>query len=310
MRKLTQEDVIKEIKKVHGDKYDLSKVHYVNRRTKICVICSTHGEWFTLTEQLFRGQGCFTCGKNLAGLKKRISKDEFLERAAKVHNQKYLYDLTEFKGIRSKINIYCKIHDCWFSQFAYAHIEQSQDCPKCGFENQKSKRRMQLEEFVNRANITHDYKYDYSKAVQFDNQNSLITIICPKHGAKEVLVGNHLAGAGCNDCNVSRGEEAIKAYLKYLGLEFSSQHIFKGLKDVRNLRCDFYIESLNLVIEFNGRQHYEPVNAFGGEESLKEVQRRDKMKEDYFLKNKINFEVISFKDDIKVKLDHIVSKYN
>lgn len=310
MRKLTQEVVIAQIKKVHGDRYDLSKVLYVNRRTKICVICPTHGEWFTLTEQLLRGQGCFNCGKNQAGVNKRISTSEFLERAVKVHDQKYLYDLSEYKGIRSKISIYCKIHNIWFNQMAYAHVEQTQGCPECGFENQISKRRMPLEEFINRANIIHDFKYDYSKAVQFNNQNSLITINCPKHGEKDVLVGNHLSGAGCNECKASRGEVAISAYLKHLGLQFSSQHIFIGLKDVRNLRCDFYIKSLNLVIEFNGRQHYEPVNAFGGEESLKEVQRRDKIKVEYFKHNNIAFEIMTFNDDVKKKVDEFISKYS
>lgn len=309
MRRLTQQDIIESIRKVHGNKYDLSKVIYVNRRTKICVICPIHGEWHTLTEQLLRGQGCFTCGKNLSGFKKRISTAEFLERASNIHNNKYQYDLVEFKGIRSKINVYCDFHKKWFRQMAYAHLEQGQGCPDCGIENQKIKRRMSIEEFVVRANIIHDCKYDYSAALQFDNQNSLVTIICSKHGPKDVLVGNHLAGAGCNDCNTSRGEESIKVYLKLLGINFKAQHVFEGLKDVRNLRCDFYIESMNLVIEFNGRQHYESVNAFGGDESLKEVQRRDEIKKNYCLNNGIRFEVITYKDNINRKIDDYISKH-
>jgi hypothetical protein len=309
MRRLTQQAVIESIKKIHRDKYDLSKVRYVNRRTKICVICPIHGEWHTLTEQLLRGQGCFTCGKNLSGFKKRISTTEFLERAANIHKKKYQYDLVDFKGIRSKINIYCEIHKKWFSQMAYAHLKQGQGCPDCGIGNQKIKRRMSIEEFVLKAKIAHDSKYDYSASLQFDNQNSLVTIICPKHGPKNVLVGNHLAGAGCNDCNTSRGEESIKAYLKSLGINFSAQHIFEGLKNVRNLRCDFYIESLNLVIEFNGRQHYESVNAFGGEESFQEVKRRDEIKKNYCLNNNIKFEVITYADNINSKIDEFISKY-
>jgi very-short-patch-repair endonuclease len=309
MRRLTQIEVIESIKKVHNDKYDLSKVVYVNRRTKICVICPIHGEWFTLTEQLLRGQGCFTCGKSLSGLKKRIPISEFLERVNIVHNNRYQYDLSEYKGIRSKIKIHCDFHDKWFSQMAHAHLDLAQGCPDCGVENQKLKRRMSLKVFIDKANIIHDNKYDYSAAEQFENQNSLVTIICPKHGPRKVLVGNHLGGSGCNDCNTSRGEEVIKAYLKSLELNFNAQHIFKGLKDVRNLRCDFYIESLNLVIEFNGRQHYEPVGAFGGEKSLKEVQRRDKIKKEFCKNNNIRFEVINFNDNIKSKIDEYLRKY-
>lgn len=309
MRRLTQTEVIEGIKKVHRNKYDLSKVVYINRRTKICVICPTHGEWFTLTEQLLRGQGCFSCGKSLSGIKKRIPISAFLERVNIIHNNRYQYDLSEYKGIGSKIKIYCDVHKKWFSQMAHAHLVLAQGCPDCGLDNQKLKRRMSLEEFIDKANLAHDCKYNYSAAVQFENQNSLITIICPKHGPKEVLVGNHLGGSGCNDCNTSRGEESIKAYLKSLGVNFNTQHIFKDLKDVRNLRCDFYIESLDLVIEFNGRQHYEPVGAFGGEESLKEVQRRDKIKKDFCIKNNIRFEVINFNDNLKAKIDEFLQKY-
>lgn len=56
--KLTQEEVIKRIKEIHKDKFDLSKVVYVNKRTKIIIICKEHGPLETSIEQLFRGQGC------------------------------------------------------------------------------------------------------------------------------------------------------------------------------------------------------------------------------------------------------------
>lgn len=62
MKRLTNEEVKLRIKDIHGNKYDLSKVNYRNRRTKIEVICREHGVWLTLPEQLFRGQGCPVCG--------------------------------------------------------------------------------------------------------------------------------------------------------------------------------------------------------------------------------------------------------
>ena len=58
IEKLTNNDIIERIKEIHGNKYNLSKVSYLNRRTKIEVICPKHGSLFTSSEQLFRGQGC------------------------------------------------------------------------------------------------------------------------------------------------------------------------------------------------------------------------------------------------------------
>lgn len=45
MKKLTANEFIKQARNVHGDKYDYSKVEYVNSKTKICIICPIHGEF-------------------------------------------------------------------------------------------------------------------------------------------------------------------------------------------------------------------------------------------------------------------------
>ena len=62
MKKLTTDEVKRRIIEIHGNKYDLSKVRYKNRRTKVEIVCMKHGIWLTNTEQLFRGQGCPSCG--------------------------------------------------------------------------------------------------------------------------------------------------------------------------------------------------------------------------------------------------------
>lgn len=76
MRKLTTEEVKKRIIEVHGDRYNLSKIKYQNRRTKVEIICNQHGGWMTTTEQLFRGQGCPTCGGKVV-TKQNSLKDNF-----------------------------------------------------------------------------------------------------------------------------------------------------------------------------------------------------------------------------------------
>ena len=63
MKKLTTEEFIKRVREIHGDKYDYSKVKYVNNRTKICIICPIHGEFWQTPSQHLRGRGCIECGK-------------------------------------------------------------------------------------------------------------------------------------------------------------------------------------------------------------------------------------------------------
>ena len=60
-KKKTTEQFINEAKKIHGDKYDYSKVEYVNNLTKVCIICPEHGEFWQTPKQHLRGQGCPKC---------------------------------------------------------------------------------------------------------------------------------------------------------------------------------------------------------------------------------------------------------
>lgn len=62
MRRLTQEEVIERFRKTHGDKYDYSKVVYVNSKTKVCIICPKHGEKMVFPLDHIKGSGCNECG--------------------------------------------------------------------------------------------------------------------------------------------------------------------------------------------------------------------------------------------------------
>lgn len=61
MRKLTKEEVVERARKVHGDKYDLSKLVYKNNKTKICVICPKHGEFWQMPYEHLNSKGCKLC---------------------------------------------------------------------------------------------------------------------------------------------------------------------------------------------------------------------------------------------------------
>ena len=56
---------------------------------------------------------------------------------------------------------------------------------------------------------------------------------------------------------------------------FKQQFMFDGLRNIKSLKCDFYLPKYRIVIEFNGRQHYEPVSAFGGKNAFFETQKRE-----------------------------------
>jgi hypothetical protein len=300
--KLTTEEVIKRITDIHKDKYDLSKVEYINKRTKIIVICKIHGPWNTNIEQLFRGQGCTICGRNDAAFKRRLSFEYFESKANKIHNLKYIYFKDKYTKSNLKTDILCKEHGV-FKMLPSSHIGlQKQGCPKCGQISQKNKRKMSLAEFIKKSNLIHSNKYQY-KLVQFENQKDNIKIICIKHGIFEQNVSNHLTGSGCPDCNNSKGENKVKELLLKHNISFVQQKTFKNLKDISLLKCDFYLPKYKCIIEFNGRQHYEIVQKFGGEKGYLENKRRDELKKNYCFENNILYIEIHYKEK---NIEHII----
>ena len=105
MLKTNTENFINKSKQVHGDKYDYSKVEYVNNSTKVCIICPEHGEFWQTPNSHLSGNGCPKCYGN-----KKLTTEEYVSECKKIHNNKYSYDKTIYVNKRSKIIITCPIH--------------------------------------------------------------------------------------------------------------------------------------------------------------------------------------------------------
>ena len=123
MRSNTQE-FIKKAREIHGNKYDYSKVEYVNCYTPITIICPIHGEFRQAPTNHLCGKGCPSCSRN-----KKMTQDEFLERATKVHGGKYDYSKAEYNGYQQNVTIICPIHG-EFQQPPCVHLF-GHGCPKC-----------------------------------------------------------------------------------------------------------------------------------------------------------------------------------
>lgn len=109
------------------------------------------------------------------------------------------------------------------------------------------------------------------------------------------IIPSHLKqNCGCPICNESKGEKAIRLYLKNNNIEFIQEYKFNDCRYKRNLPFDFYIQEYNLCIEFDGRQHFEADNYFGGEKEFKDIKIRDEIKDNYCKENGVNLLRISY----------------
>lgn len=129
---------------MHGDKYDYSKVEYINMSTPVIIICPKHGE-FTQTPRhhVINGNGCAKCyhesriinpPKKLLTLEEKaiIRKNKWIKECSSIHNNKYDYSLvTPIYNLNDKIHIICPVHGK-FEQSASSH--KLYGCAKCSYE--------------------------------------------------------------------------------------------------------------------------------------------------------------------------------
>lgn len=180
----------------HGDKYDYSKVKYINSKSKVTIICKIHGEFEQKPSGHLYGYGCIKCGLDFLSNKFKDTLDEFIEKAKNAHGEIYDYSLVEYINSQTKIKIICKIHGI-FEQKPNSHIN-GRNCPECSNLIVRNKKKT-TDEFINEANILHNYIYDYSQIV-YKDAHTKIKIICKEHGIFEQAGNDHLKGHGCPKC--------------------------------------------------------------------------------------------------------------
>ena len=169
-KRVTTADFIQRARKVHGDRYDYSKVLYEASRTKVTIICPVHGEFEQTPANHYTGHGCRECGGN-----KPLTLERFIERANKIQKGRYDYSSVEFKNVESKVVIICPDHGP-FLQRLMAHL-RGFGCAQCGRVETAKILGHSRDRFLEDARQAHGDRYDYSQ-VEYVNALTKITIIC------------------------------------------------------------------------------------------------------------------------------------
>ena len=281
MRKKTTEEFIIELKKIYGNRFDYSKIVYTDFHSKVCLVCPEHGEFWQYPKHLLKGISCQKCSRELLSKKKRMQLDEFIKKAKEVHGDKYDYSKVEYINNSTQVCIICPEHG-EFWQTPMVHLA-GHGCRKCFSEKISKIYAKKIECYVEQAREVHGNKYDYSK-INYINNHTDICIICPEHGEFWQNPSNHLHGDGCPKCSQSSLENEISLLLDRNGIEYEHNKRYSFLD---NLQLDFYIPSLKIAIECQGKQHFKPVAFYGGESAFVRRQYLDKKKLELCKKNNI-----------------------
>ena len=237
-------NIVAELIKVHGNKYDYSKVEYVDYGTKLIIICPEHGEFHQTFYTHRKGHGCTKCAKKRASSSLALSNDQVIAKFREVHGNRFDYSKVEYVRQNVKVIIICPEHG-EFQQLFSNHLKTENPCPQChkiaqskkisGFKHsdgakqkmslQKSKMSDETREKIRIANIekgkkrrisqvdviksfqsVHGDQYDYSKVVYVLTSKKVI-IICPEHGEFLQTPHMHKQGHGCKKCTSRKNKE-------------------------------------------------------------------------------------------------------
>ena len=157
-------------KEVHGDKYDYSKVKYINNKTKVCIICPEHGEfWQRPFDHIIGKKGCQKC------VGRGLTLHDFEKLARKVHGDRY--DYLSYSSSDTKARILCKKCGREFTQKGWSHL-QGHGCPYC----KQSKLEWNVLYFLEENNVTFEAqkKFDWlgNQSLDFYLPNCNIAIEC------------------------------------------------------------------------------------------------------------------------------------
>lgn len=280
--------IVNLLKENYGDSIKLlTSREDVIGRNKFEFHCDVHG---TITQNMTNVYEGKVCGKCLIDNKKksynRVESEEFL----KIKDQFEYINLPDTIGWYTNITVRCKKHNEVFDIEYGNHLRyKSHGCPLCIKQNKKSLT-YSLEEKIKMFKDVHGDKYNYDKVVDCKFTEKII-ITCPTHGDFLQSAKVHSDGSGCQKCAMqSSGEKMIQRWLTRMGLSFVVQKKFYGCVNKGTeafLPFDIYVPEYHTCIEYDGHQHFMPVEGWGGVQGFEKIKERDKIKNEYCKNNDI-----------------------
>ena len=275
---------------------------YIDSRTPILHKCKKHGvEWKAIPSNVLKGHGCAEC------------KSESLKNNFSRTQEQYIYEISiinpnievvgMFAGVKVPIMHRCKIHNIeWIT--SPSSILQGCGCPECCKEKIGDKNRKTHEQYVE------ELKVKNPNIVALGIYVNALTPILHKCLIDDfewyARPGNILFGFGCPKCNESKGEKLVRKWLEKNNIKYKYQYSFPDCKDINTLPFDFYLPDYNIAIEYQGKQHYESIDYFGGEKSLQYTQKHDSIKKEYCKNNNIKLLEIPYFKNVEEELNNFL----
>lgn len=301
----SREEKFKEkLKEKHNDRYTLLEP-YIDYETNILFRCNVcNHEWKPKPRKILGESNCPNC----AIIQKTTTEEKFTQELTKIHSDK-LSLISNFINYSKEVNVKCNVcnYNWWVKSSHLIHSKSS--CPKCADkENHINQTKSHIQFLIDVFNIHKNTLTIEGKYINAKTRINVKCNICNK--SWDVVANSLLRGVGCPICKQSKGEQKIENYLKNNTINYIRQHKFDNCKHKQVLFFDFAIfenNNLQCLIEFDGIQHFKPIEYFGGLKEFKENKKRDEVKNNYCMENNIKLLRIPYNNINKV--DEILNRF-
>lgn len=292
----------------------LIKGEYVDAKTAIECECLIDGTiWFPKPHNLLNGTGCPECGRIASNINSTKSNEIFLLQLRSINS-----DIVPLqKYIQAKIPIWVMCQKCGHKwQTTPDNLLQNGSCPECSKRQQHDRQVKSNEQFLKELHKVNPMLLPIDK---YYNDHTKIRVKCLIHNyiwpvAPNKILRRH---TGCPKCSMYTNEQKIAKFFENMGYTIIPQKRYKQCRDKNPLPFDIYVKNLNLLIEYQGEQHYKPIRrgSMTEEEALEQfklVQYHDKIKFDYCTNNNIPLICVPYweQDVIEEFIIEECKKYN
>ncbi len=293
--KIREAEFLTRAKQKFGNKFDYSQMTYTDYNSPVKLKCREHGELETtpFRHLLYPSGGCIGCRKDLQWSSiRKMTTEEFLERAIAIHGDRYDYSETKYVSMNKDLSIRCPQHNVRFEMRPKFHLK-GRGCPLCEQEDiamyeiskkaaiqwrsdyrkkqsEKKKRSKEIlkgrphikytwDEFIHYANLIHEGEYDYRYVKkEFVDMNTPVTIICKRHNKPFPQTPvKHLKGQGCPRC-IGR-MRTTESFIE------EAQEVHKGHFTYDNVKFVDYATPVTITCKIHGDFPMRPLKHLRGE---------------------------------------------
>ncbi|BEH88367.1 hypothetical protein [Klebsiella phage phiKp_21] len=293
--KSNKEEFIKKANLIHKN-IDFSDIEYNGSLELIYPKCNGCDNIIETTpNRILSGRGCKKCfDKSL-----QLTNSEYDLKLQKLYGDKFVR-ITDYNGNRKHVEFNCIEHNKKFKVLACTSLYGEMGCDYCNTKDGR-KRKVTTKQFILQIKSIKKFEnYDFSSH-EYINRKTKSVVKCEYKHTFEATPSSLLSKRGCPICalrtTTSKAMYDIIDILNKNKIEFIREKTFDNCKNVHKLPFDLYLPTYNIIIEYDGKQHFEIFEHWGGEKKFNQRQTNDKIKTEYCISNNITLFRIRYDED-------------